>query len=87
MPDYENPYEEYSDYYENNVDAGFDMFERLPGVEFLETDERQQAFELFNEGFVVEGSSLESREAFLDFMGMEDEDFPWEDWRDWMGYE
>lgn len=76
-------YEEYHDYYENNVDAGFDMFDRLPGTEFLSTEERAEAFELFYSGFVEGGD----RSEFLEFMNMEESDFPWEDWREWMGYE
>jgi hypothetical protein len=82
------PYDEYSDYYENNVDAGFDMFDRLPGSEFLTGEERAEAFELFYEGYVMTGNAdQEAREEFLDYMGMTEEDFPWEDWREWMGYE
>jgi hypothetical protein len=77
-------YEEYSKYYENNEEAGFDMFDRLPGTEFLNEEERAEAFELFYEGFVESGGD---RDAFLDYMGLEESDFPWEDWLEWMGYE
>jgi hypothetical protein len=79
------PYEDYGPYYENNVDAGFDMFDRLPGTEYLTEDERSEAFELFYNGY-VDGDG-HSRDEFLDYMGMEEADFPWEDWREWMGYE
>jgi hypothetical protein len=78
------PYEDYSEYYDNNADAGFDMFERLPGVEFLDEDERAIAFALFYANFVED---QHHREDFFDYMNMDDRDFPWEEWREWMGYE
>jgi hypothetical protein len=77
-------YEVYSPYYENNVDAGFDMFDRIPGVQFLDTEDRADSFELFYENFVENGHD---REAFFEYMGMEPRDFPWEEWREWMGYD
>jgi hypothetical protein len=78
-------YEEYRDYYENNVDSGFDFMERLPGWEWLEQDERQEAFELFNAGFLDDGNG--TREDFFEFYGMTEDEFPWDEWREWMGYE
>lgn len=77
-------YGEHPDYYENNLEAGFDMFDRLPGSEFLEDDERAYFFELFNDAFVEDSTS---REQFFEEFGMEESEFPWEDWREWMGYE
>lgn len=82
--DFDFSYERYREYYEHNLEAGFDMFDRLPGVEFLDTGERAELFEKFNEGFVTPGGD---REPFFDMMGMEVADFPWEDWLEWMGYE
>lgn len=77
-------YAEHREYYENNIESGFDMFDRLQGTEFLEPDERAYFFELFNDAF-VDGSV--SRDMFFEEFGMEPGDFPWEDWREWMGYE
>lgn len=90
--DFDFPYEEYEKYYENNLDAGFDIFDRLPGSEFLTPEERAEGFELFNAAF-VENEGSGAREAFYDFWGFDYDDagnaydFPWEDWREWMGYE
>lgn len=79
-----NDYYQYPDYYEHNIEAGFDMFDRIPGTEFLESDERADAFALFYDAFVETGGD---REAFFDYMGLDSSDFPWADWLDWMGYE
>lgn len=90
--DFDFNYEDYSAYYENNVDAGFDMFDRLPGSEFLSAEERAEGFQLFYEAF-VENAGGHAREDFYDFWGFDYDahgnayDFPWEDWREWMGYE
>lgn len=76
--------EEYADYYERSEAAGYDMFDRIAGTEFLDADERAEAFVLFYEGFAESGGD---RDAFLDYMGIDAADFPWEDWAEWMGYE
>jgi hypothetical protein len=76
--------EHYPDFYDQNDVAGFDMFDRIPGTEYLDYDEYHEAFDLFYAGFVESGGD---REAFFDYMNMSDRDFPWEDWREWMGYE
>lgn len=60
-----------------------------PGPEFGEQDENIGK-ELFYDGWVNSDISpderSEARESFLDWMmdwGLEAEDFPWDDWRDW----
>jgi hypothetical protein len=79
-------YDQYSLYYEGNQDSGFDMWDRVPGTEFLDASEREAAFDAFYDAF-VENVGGHSREDFFEIMNMEVEDFPWEDWREWMGYE
>lgn len=83
MGDYSD-YDEYHDYYENNIESGFDIWEVMPGTDYMSDEENHIAFHLFYEGFVEPGGD---RDAFFDYMGMDPGDFPWEDWLEWMGYE
>jgi hypothetical protein len=83
---HEFDYEQYSLFYEGNQDSGFDIWDRIPGSEFLDANERVEAFDRFYDAF-VENAGGHSREDFFTYMGMEQEDFPWEDWREWMGYD
>lgn len=76
-------YDEYPEYYDNVHDSGMDFWDYIPGTQFLDAEESQTAFDLFYEGFMVENGD---REAFFEYMGMEEDDFPWEDWREFMGY-
>jgi hypothetical protein len=89
MPDIEGfsfPVEDYPEYYANNEEAGFDFFDRIPGTEYLTNEEAATAFAYFYEGFVNNESGI-SHSMFFDYMGMQERDFPWEEWREWMGYE
>lgn len=83
--EFEWPYEEYQEYYDGIEQAGFDVWDYVPGIEFMDAEDQAVAFQLFYMGFIENDGR--SRDDFFDFMGMEDADFPWEDWRDWMGYE
>jgi hypothetical protein len=74
-------------------------FFEVPGVDFFETaSEEQEAQELFAVGFGYTAEEYDAmgidpdavhdaREQFFDFMGLEWDDFPWDEWREAMGYE
>lgn len=83
MPDDFNAYPLYA---EHTAESGFNIWDRLPGTEFLTDEETRHAFDLFYEGF-VEGGNPDARQDFLDYFGYDEGDFNWEDWREWMGYD
>lgn len=77
-------------------DAGYqDTWDDIPGIPFLNDWEYDYASDLFERGFTHHSgedgydadSVADAREEFFDFMGLEYEDFPWDDWREAMGYE
>lgn len=83
-----------------DLDSGYkDLFEDIPNTDYFEYDwERDYAQELFERGFGHSSEDYDAlgltpeevtaaREEFFDFMGMEIDDFPWDDWREEMGYE
>lgn len=72
----------------------------IPGVPFLDPYEQDYARELFERGFIDRDidpdSRMEARDEFFDFTGLgyyDDEGllhadlFPWDEWRELMGYE
>jgi hypothetical protein len=77
-------------------DEGFqDTWDEIPGIPYLESWENDYASDLYERGFTHHAEDpgydaddvAEAREEFFEFMGLEDEDFPWDDWREAMGYE
>lgn len=75
-----------------------DLWESTPGVADLEDWEVSHVEALFDAGFTHDafeyddmGLSEEDvraiREEFFDYMGLDAEDFDWQDWREAMGYE
>lgn len=76
-----------------------DAFWEVPGTAYFDDRaEERQAQELYAAGFGYTASEYDSmgldpdqvheaREAFFDFMGLEWDDFPWDEWREAMGYE
>lgn len=90
-------FESFDDWYDLTPANEHNVWDDVPGTEWLETDEREQAFQLFYEGFVDRDVSPDNRHDarldFADYMGMvttEDgniPDFPWQEWAEWMGYE
>lgn len=67
-----------------------ELWDHIPGTEFFDTQERNDAMDLFLDAFGPTDLSPEerqdAREEFFEWMGIDDYDFPWEDWREWMGY-
>jgi hypothetical protein len=86
MPRYEEDFPEYypEDYRDQIRHEDFDVFDRLPGVEWLDESEREDVFEAFWHGFIENDWD---RSYFFDMTGMDQGDFPWEDWREFMGYD
>jgi hypothetical protein len=93
MPDFES----FEEWYDLTPENEHNIWDSIPGTEFLESDEREEAFQLFYTGFVDRdinsNERWDAREDFASFMYFDlDEhgnpiDFPWEEWREWMGYE
>jgi hypothetical protein len=86
MPRYEEEFPDYytEDYREHIYQHDFDLFDRLAGVEWLDQEERAEVFEAYYHGFIENDWD---REYFFELTSMDPADFPWEDWREFMGYE
>lgn len=86
-------YEEYLD------NPGFDdwgegfqeAFEALPGISYFRDYEYERAEGMFYEGWVDRDASPDdrhdAREDFFEYTGLTMEDFPWDEWREAMGYD
>lgn len=73
-------------------------FWEVPGVDYFETRrEEETAQALYAIGFGYTAAEYDqmgidpdavhnAREQFFDFMGLEWDDFPWDEWREAMGY-
>lgn len=85
MPRYEEDFPDYypEDYKDDIRLHDFDMMDRIAGTEYLDPDEYEQVFEAFYHGFVENDWD---RSYFFDLTQMDQADFPWEDWREFMGY-
>lgn len=68
-----------------------DAFFNTPGVSELGPSENETAADLFRTGFQDRGidpeTRREAREAYFDYMGVDNGDFDWSGWREEMGYE
>ena len=76
-----------------------EVFWEIPGVDFFDNaTEREYAQELYADAFGftadeydamgIDANSVHAaREEFFDYMGLAPEDFPWDEWREAMGYE
>ena len=71
-----------------------DIFDQIPGVDYLSSQERAYAEALFEEGFMYSAEQYEEkglspeaveflREEFWDYMYLPPEEFDWEAWREW----
>jgi hypothetical protein len=90
-------FESFEDWYSLTPEGEDNIWWDVPGTEFLDDVEREEAFQLFYTGFVDRDISSDERFSarmdFADYMGfvLDDDqniiDFPWEEWREWMGYE
>jgi hypothetical protein len=77
-------------------DAEFqDVWDDVPGIPYFREYEQNIAEELFERGFThhagEEGYDRDdaraAREEFFEFTGLPEELFPWDEWRDAMGYD
>jgi hypothetical protein len=84
------PYEDWS--------SGFrELYNETPGTQYVETWEARHVEALFEAGFTYHASEYEAqglteddvhaiREEFFEYMGLAEENFDWDDWREAMGY-
>jgi hypothetical protein len=87
------------DSFGNLSDEQQGTFWEIPGTaHFDNIGEEREAQELYAAGFGYKAEEYdqmgldpdqvhEAREEFFDFMGLEWDDFPWDEWREAMGYE
>jgi hypothetical protein len=80
----------------NSWDDGFkDAWDDIPGIPYAEDWEIEQLEDLFEIGFMHSSAEPDynadvvhqAREEFFEFLGLEYSDFPWDEWREAMGYE
>lgn len=76
--------------YDDWSDEFREVWEDLPGIPLFRDFEREQAEDLFYSAFVDKGLTKEerdsAREEFFDYTGLPEEMFPWDEWREAMGY-
>lgn len=73
-------------------EEGFrETFDDIPGIPFFRDYELDEAERLFDRGWVDSSLTPPEREAardeFFDYTGLPAELFPWDEWREAMGYE
>jgi hypothetical protein len=61
----------------------------IPGIEFLDEEERERAINLFEE-FLDDATHYHERpqdslawQEFMEMFGLDEGDFPWEEFREW----
>lgn len=75
-----------------------ELFEATPGTDALEDYERGHVEDLFEAAFTISAEDYDAmgldpeqvhmyREEFFEYMGMDEADFDWDEWREAMGYE
>ena len=72
-----------------------DVWDDIPGIPFFRDYEHDIAEELFERAFTHHSDEAgydrddvqAAREEFWDFTGLPEELFPWDDWREAMGYD
>lgn len=68
-----------------------DVWFNVPAVEFLEGEDKEHAIYLFGDAMEeaknarIRPQDTDSFQQFLDFLGIRQEQFPWEDFRQWFG--
>lgn len=76
-------------------DAEFQgVWDDIPGIPLFRDYEYDRAMELFEAGFTHHSDEADydrdearaAREEFFEFTGLPEELFPWDDWREAMGY-
>jgi hypothetical protein len=84
------PYEDWSPQFQ-------ELYNETPGIADVEPWEESHVEALFDAGFTHHGDEYEAsglteddvhaiREEFFEYMGLAEENFDWEDWREAMGY-
>lgn len=84
--------------YDDWDDQFREMFNDIPGADYLSSEESNYAEALFDAGFTHTSDELEAlglsmddvqaiRDEFFEFMGIDAADFDWEAWREAMGYD
>jgi hypothetical protein len=77
-------------------DAEFqEVWDDIPGIPLFRDYEYNQAMDLFEAGFTHHSDEasydrdevLQARADFFEFTGLPEELFPWDDWREAMGYQ
>lgn len=79
-------------------DDSRELFWQVPGADYIENTDLDYAETLYAVGFGYTAAEYDAmgidpdavhaaREDFFDFMGLEWEDFPWDEWREAMGYD
>lgn len=68
-----------------------DVWNDIPGVPLFRDYEREISADLYERGWVdstlTPDEREEARQEFFDFTGLEEQFFPWDEWREAMGYE
>lgn len=68
-----------------------DVFDDVPGISYFREYEVERAEELFERGFMdrslTPDERMAAREEFFDYTGLPEDMFPWDEWREAMGYE
>lgn len=75
-----------------------DLFWQVPGADYIENTDLDYAQAIYAAGFGYHAEDYDgmgfdrdavhaAREDFFNFMGLEWEDFPWDEWREAMGYD
>lgn len=72
-----------------------EVWDEIPGIHYFRDYEYEQAEALFERAFTHHSDEMgydpddvrAAREEFFDFTGLDDEYFPWDDWREAMEYD
>jgi hypothetical protein len=75
-----------------------ELWDIVPGTDYVPSDELAEAQTLYAIGFGYRADEYDQmgltpetvydmRQQFFDYMGMSDDQFPWDEWREAMGYE
>lgn len=86
---------DFGDNEEGWPDEWREVFEDIPGVGMFRDYEFERSAELFERGFMHHADEAgydrdevnAARQEFFDYTGLPEELFPWDDWREAMGYD
>jgi hypothetical protein len=84
--------------YEDWAEDFREVFDSVPGADYLSDEQEFIAEALFEIGFTMHSEELERlgyspddvqsiRDEFFEIMGIDSASFDWEEWREAMGYE